>query len=180
MMANYRLSDLEDEFEDEFEEDTFEDEEEESWDDPEDDDVFDMDSEEEEEEDIWVRKEKVKRNVFYGEKTKRGFTRSGYRGNRTEELFHYLKKERDPDPYIRDFYWIDFKTRQVKNSKAFNKKYGGVLHGPYTKQKDGQVLVQGMYYHGVKHGRWTYYDRNDILLKKEKYFNCLRQWPRIL
>lgn len=130
--------------------------------------------EEEEEDDIWVRKEKVKRNVYFGEKTKRGFTRSGYRGNRTEELFYYLKKERQPDPYIRDFFWIDFKTRQVKNSKAFNKKYGGVLHGPYTKQKDGQVLVQGMYYHGAKHGRWTYYDRNDILLKKEKYF---KGWP---
>jgi antitoxin component YwqK of YwqJK toxin-antitoxin module len=133
-------------------------------------------TEEEEEENVYVRKKREKKRVFYGEKTKRGFTRSGYRGNRTEELFHYLKKrDHGPDPYLRDFYWIDFKTKQIKNSKAYNKKYGGVLHGPYKKIKDGQVLVEGMYYYGVKHGRWVYYDRNDVLIAKEKYY---KGWPR--
>lgn len=137
---------------------------------------LDYDEEDEEdEEDIYVRKKREKRNVFFGAKTKKGFARTGYRGNQTLELFHYLKEDPDPDPYLRDFYWFDFKTKQIKNSKNFNKKYGGVLHGPYKKSKDDQVLEEGMYFFGVKHGRWVYHDRNDILINKEKYF---KGWPR--
>lgn len=116
------------------------------------------------------KKKKHKKNVFYGEKTKKGYTRSGYGSGVTIELFHYLKEYKGPDEYVPDFYWYDSRAKRIKDSKNVNKKFAGVLHGPYQKIRNGEVVVEGMYWHGLKHGRWMYYDNNGILLNKEIYF----------
>ncbi|MDN4166020.1 hypothetical protein QWY31_10940 [Cytophagales bacterium LB-30] len=121
------------------------------------------------------KKKKPKKNVYYGIKTKRGFTRSGFGDDTRLELFNYLPDYHDPDPYVRDVYWIDFRTKQIKNSKNIDKKYGRLLHGPYRKEANGLVLVEGIYYYGMKHGRWTYHDTRDVLIDKEKY---LKGWPK--
>ena len=38
------------------------------------------------------KKKRVKKNVFYGYKSKRGFTKTGFGDNATVEIFYYLKK----------------------------------------------------------------------------------------
>jgi hypothetical protein len=45
-----------------------------------------------EEEPVPTKKKKVKKKVFYGIKTKKGFTRKGVGDRVTYELFYYLKK----------------------------------------------------------------------------------------
>ncbi|GJM62097.1 hypothetical protein [Persicobacter diffluens] len=118
-------------------------------------------------------KKKKKKNVFYGIKTKKGFTRKGFGNDAVIEQFHYIK---EPMPekvsqYIPDLFWIDFRTGKVKNSRKINWEYGRLLHGPYKLVKGDQVLEQGIFYYGVKQGRWVKLDSKDILQDKKKYFH---------
>lgn len=55
-----------------------------------------LDFEEDEKEEEPKKKKKVKKKVFYGIKTKKGFTRKGYGNRITYELFYVLKK---PDKF---------------------------------------------------------------------------------
>ncbi|MGM0580921.1 MAG: toxin-antitoxin system YwqK family antitoxin [Bacteroidota bacterium] len=136
---------------------------------------LDTEEEEEEEEEDDKKKEKKKRNFYYGKKTRKNYTLSGYGNNVTRELFNYLKKEYvEPDPYVRDFYWYDFKRKEIRSTKNADPKFAGILHGPYEKLKDDQVIEKGMFWNGLKHGRWMRYDNNGILMDKLTYF---KGWP---
>ncbi len=59
------------------------------------------------------KKKKKNPKIYYGIKTKRGFTRTGFGDNTVVELFHYLKKYEGPEPYMRNFYWYDFKKKKL-------------------------------------------------------------------
>ena len=125
-----------------------------------------------------ARKEAEKRRkkkVFYGLKTKKGFVRRGY-GERVElELFHYLKEPPDVDAYVPEVWWYDFTRRQTRNTGDFKDKKGVVLHGPYKRLVGEKVVEEGIFYKGTKHGRWTRFDRNDVLIDKRKYY---KGWPK--
>jgi len=124
------------------------------------------------------KKEKRKKNVYFGFKTKKGFTRSGYGNNMKIELFNYLKEYREPDPYVRDIYWFDFKTGRIRVGGKIDPKYGAILHGPYKVIQNDQTLEEGVFYIGAKHGRWTAYAKMHdyyILTDKKKYY---KGWPR--
>ena len=116
------------------------------------------------------REKRRKKKVFYGLKTKKGFTRRGV-GDRVElEIFHYLKEPVETDPYVPEIWWYDFTRKRIRNSGKIEDKRGVIMHGPYKKIVGEQVVAEGIYYKGTKHGRWTYYDRNDILVDKRKYY----------
>ncbi len=120
-----------------------------------------------------ARKEKEKRRkkkVFYGLKTKKGFTRRGTGDNVELELFHYLKDYKEVDPYVPEIWWFDFNRKRIRNTGKIEDKKGVILHGPYKKIVGEQILEEGIYYKGTKHGRWTRNDRNDVLLDKRKYY----------
>ena len=126
-------------------------------------------------EDVEVKKKKRKKRVFYGVKTRKGYTKTGFGERTTYELFHTLKEHQEPDSYIRDIYWYDYRRGTIRTSGKIDPKYGAILHGPYIKKQGTQVLEEGIYYFGTKHGRWTKLDKNDILLDKEKYY---KGWPK--
>lgn len=129
----------------------------------------------EEDDIIEAKKKKQKRNFYYGKKVRKGFTRSGF-GEKVEiELFTYLKVYEEPVPYVRDVYWYDFRRKKIENNTKYRKEYSGILHGPYKRMRGEQVLEEGIYYMGVKHGRWMTWDRHDILVSKEKYY---KGWPK--
>jgi len=116
-----------------------------------------------------------KRKVFYGIKTKKGYTRRGY-GEKVElEIFHFLKEPIPTDPYVPEIYWYDFTRKQVRNTGNPYEKKGAILHGPYKKMRGEQVVEEGIFYKGTKHGRWTRYDGNDVLIDKKKYY---KGWPK--
>ncbi len=108
-------------------------------------------------------------------KTKKGFTRTGYGDNVTVEIFHYLKDYQKPDPYVPEIYWYDFKRKTIRNTGQVDPKHGAILHGPYKKMIGDQVIEEGIFYVGTKHGRWTRYDKNDVLIDKRKYY---KGWPK--
>ncbi len=121
------------------------------------------------------KKKKRKKNVFYGLKTKRGFTRRGYNDKIEIETFNYLKEPPEIDPYAPEIYWFDFKRKKIRVSNDFDPKNGVILHGPYKRTLGGETIEEGIFYKGTKHGRWTEYDRNFILMDKRKYY---KGWPK--
>jgi len=129
----------------------------------------------EEEEVEQPKKKKVKKKVFYGIKTKKGFTRKGYGNRVTYETFYYLKKPEKPQGFIRDIYWYDFTRKEIRVTQKFDPNKGVLLHGPYERRQGEIVLEKGIFYKGTKHGRWMKYGRDSVLLDKEKYF---RGWPK--
>jgi antitoxin component YwqK of YwqJK toxin-antitoxin module len=128
-----------------------------------------------EEEPVSTKKKKVKKKVYYGLKTKKGFTRKGYGDRVTFETFYFLKNADKPQSFVRDIYWYDFTRREVRRTEKFDPKKGVLLHGPYEKRMGETVLVKGIFYKGTKHGRWMTYERDSVLKDKEKYY---RGWPK--
>ncbi|MGN6646578.1 MAG: toxin-antitoxin system YwqK family antitoxin [Cytophaga sp.] len=124
---------------------------------------------------------KPKKKVFYDLKCKKGFIRTisgAGSGNVTMEFFYYLKVWKDPNPYIPDIYvWDITKNKIIKVSKIEADKQPNyrVLHGPYKKEVNGNVIETGAFYVGTKHARWELYDKNFTLLAKTKYY---KGWPK--
>jgi antitoxin component YwqK of YwqJK toxin-antitoxin module len=126
--------------------------------------------------DPFRKKERKNPKVFWGIKTKRGYTRKGFGDNVVVELFHYMK-DKDyvgPDTYDRDFYWYDFKKKKIVNSLRAEPKKSGIMHGHYIKKIGDQVLEEGYFYKGKKHGRWVRLNKSDILQDKKIYW---KGWP---
>jgi antitoxin component YwqK of YwqJK toxin-antitoxin module len=122
------------------------------------------------------KKKKVKKKVFYGIKTKKGFSRRGVGERTVYETFYFLKKPDKPQRFVRDIYYYNFERREIMRTEKFDPKKGVLLHGPYEKRQGETVLQKGIFYKGTKHGRWMTYNRADsVLTNKEKYW---RGWPK--
>ena len=127
---------------------------------------------------VEAKKKRVNPKIFWGTKTKKGFTKKGFGKKTVTELFFYLKKKdfEGPDEYIQDFYYFDFKKKKiVKSKKIKDPSKVGVLHGRYIKKVGEQILEEGYFYKGKKHGRWMRYNTNDILQDKTTFW---KGWPQ--
>src|SRR5687768_9899767 len=83
------------------------------------------------------KKKKPKKKVFYGIKTKKGFTRKGFGNRVTYETFYFLKKPEKPQTFVRDLYWFDYTRKEIRRTspQSFNPEKGVLLHGPYKKTR---------------------------------------------
>lgn len=124
-----------------------------------------------------TKKKKPKKKVFYGVKTRKGFTRKGYGERVTYELFYFLKRPEKPQTFVRDVYWFDYHRKEIRKTSpaSFDPKNGVLLHGPYKRVMGNVTLAEGIYYKGTRHGRWLTYSRDSVLLDKEKYY---KGWPK--
>lgn len=127
-----------------------------------------------EEEPIAPKKKKVKKKVFYGVKTKKGFSRRGTGERVTYELFYYLKKPEAPKTFVRDIWYYDYARREIRRTSNFDPAKGVLLHGPYRRVMNNITLESGIFYKGTKHGRWMTYERDSTLKDKAKYY---KGWP---
>lgn len=121
-----------------------------------------------------TKKKKPRKKIFYGIKTKKGFTRRGVGDRVVIELFYKVKRPQTPVPFVRDIFWYDFERAEIRKT-GYDPKKGVLLHGPYKKMQNQVVLEEGIFYLGAKHGRWMKHDRNDLLEDKEKYY---KGWPK--
>ena len=115
----------------------------------------------------------VNPNVYYGIKSKKGFTKNVKGKNATTELFFFLSPEdfEDPTTFDQNFYYFYRKKKKIVNSKNIPKNQQiGLLHGQYVRKINDQIIEKGYYYKGKKHMRWIFLDRNDILQNKEIYW----------
>lgn len=138
--------------------------------------TIELEGDDEEEEEVETKK-KRKKNVFYGLKTRKRFTRQGDGNRQIIELFHVLKDFELPETLVRDIYYYDDKRGEVRVAPAskIDPRNAAILHGPYTKEKNGVIIEEGIFWKGLKHGRWLIKDQNNILLDKEKYY---KGWPK--
>jgi antitoxin component YwqK of YwqJK toxin-antitoxin module len=134
-----------------------------------------LDFEEDEKEEAKPKKKKPKKRVYYGIKTKKGFTRKGYGNRVTYELFYFLKKPQAPQSFARDIYWYDYNRKEIRKTTTFDPSKGVLLHGPYEKRMGEMIIQKGIFYKGTKHGRWLSYNKDSVLTDKEKYF---KGWPK--
>ena len=109
-----------------------------------------------EEEPKEFKKKKKKRKVYYGIKTKKGFTKKGHGKTMEVEVFYYLKVYQEPNPYVKDVYWFNIQKRKIEKSRPdkVDPKEAKILHGPYKRIVNGEVMEKGVYYVGTKHARW--------------------------
>ena len=135
-----------------------------------------LDFQKEEEPVNTTKKKKPKKKVFYGIKTKKGFTRKGVGERITYELFYYLKKSEKPQTFVRDIFWYDYTRREIRKTSTFDPAKGVLLHGPYEKRVGDVVVEKGIFYKGTRHGRWMRYNsRDSTLLDKDKFYHG---WPK--
>ncbi|MEO5979641.1 MAG: hypothetical protein ABIS36_07790 [Chryseolinea sp.] len=127
------------------------------------------------EEPVNTKKKKVKKRVYYGLKTKKGFTRKGEGDRITYELFYYLKKSEKPQTFVRDIYWFDYTRREIRRTTTFDPAKGVLLHGPYIRRQGDVIMEKGIFYKGLKHGRWMTYKRDSTLDDKARYY---QGWPK--
>ncbi len=120
------------------------------------------------------KKKKAKKNIWFGVKTKKSYTRRDLRGQEIIEVFNYTDATRKPDPYIRDVYWFDPAEREIKKSD-YEVGKGYLLHGPYERVINEVVVESGMYYYGTRHKTWMLYDGKNILQDKNHF---QEGWPR--
>lgn len=118
---------------------------------------------------------KKKRNFYYGEKTKKAFTRKDSRTSVTFELFHVLKEPVKVDNYVRRVYYHDTRRGEVVGVTGRGQSLSRVLHGPYKRTVNDIVVEQGMYFYGTKHEIWMY-QRTDSTLYDKKHFH--KGWYR--
>tara|TARA_R110000796_G_scaffold9557_1_gene32456 strand:+ start:18273 stop:19178 length:906 start_codon:yes stop_codon:yes gene_type:complete len=112
---------------------------------------------------------KVKKNTFYGEKTKRRWTVTEVQGRNQIEDFYTLKEAVEVDVYAPIVYVYDHDKRQIANAKTRAGLIENVLHGPYKRLINDVVVEEGMYFHGVKHERWLNLERDQTLKDKEHF-----------
>jgi antitoxin component YwqK of YwqJK toxin-antitoxin module len=117
------------------------------------------------------RSKKPKKNVFLGERIKKGFTKSGPKGrNQYVEIFYYLKTFQQPNDFAPARYYFDPRKRKIfKTTDELDPATAKVLHGPYKKLQGGKVIETGFFALGTRHLRWEKYDKNNVLLSKLHY-----------
>lgn len=133
--------------------------------------LFDDSKEKEEKKE---KKKKAKKNIYFGVKTKKGYTRKELRGQEFFEYFNYTDIAQNPDPYIRDIYWFDTQERSIKD-KGYVSGNGYLLHGPYERVINDEVVESGMFYYGRKHKTWMLFDSKNVLQDKNHFDEG---WPR--
>ncbi|RSK30222.1 toxin-antitoxin system YwqK family antitoxin [Hymenobacter metallilatus] len=117
------------------------------------------------------RKPKKKKNIFLGERIKKGYVKSGPKGkNQVIEIFYYLRAFQQPNPFAPARYYFNPRKRKIfKASTELNPATDKVLHGPYKKLQGGKVVETGYFALGTRHLRWERFNKDNILLSKTHY-----------
>ena len=112
---------------------------------------------------------RVKKNVYYGIKTKKGFTKNENRTQVIFELFNYIKEPIQVDDYVRQIYYHDLDRGQIVGVTGRGQTLSRVLHGPYKRTVNANVVEQGMFYNGTKHEVWLNQQIDSTLYEKEHF-----------
>ncbi len=118
-----------------------------------------------------LRKTKKKKNIFLGERIKKGYTKSGPKGkNQVVEIFYYLKTFKAPNAYSATIYYFNPRKRKIfRANTELNAATDKILHGPYKKLQGGKVIETGFFAVGTKHLRWERLTKDNVLVTKTHY-----------
>lgn len=114
--------------------------------------------------------DRKKKNFFFGMKTKRAYTVNKVGGRTVIEDFYILPESVEVDPYVPQIFIHDQQREEVKAVRgAKGRLIGRVLHGPYKKLVNDELVEEGMFFYGSKHQRWVLLSRENKLVQKEHY-----------
>lgn len=113
-------------------------------------------------------KSKVSKTEYEGLPMLKAYTKLGSGDRTIVEEFYILKNNNDarPLPYVREVFRYYQRTGRVTSSIVKDEDKGLLLHGPYKRYQNGDLVEEGSYYAGMKDGRWERYDANFMLLDK--------------
>lgn len=83
--------------------------------------------------------------------------------------FYTLREDARPSPYTRSLFWWDTRASKVVEAIQRDTKTNKLMHGPYKEYRGEELVKEGHYYLGAKHGRWEEYDKDFNLIEKETY-----------
>lgn len=109
---------------------------------------------------------KQKKNVYYGESTRKAITQSNAG---TYELFNTLREPVQVDNYVQQVYYHDRQGGRIVSVVGKGQVLENVLHGPYTKEVNEIIVEKGMFYKGLKHEIWMIQNRDSTLADKVHY-----------
>ena len=116
-------------------------------------------------------KNKLSKTEYEGLSMVKAYTKFGS-GDRTIVEEFYVLRDNDatnPLPYVKDIVRYYQRSGRVTSSIIRNEGDGLLLHGPYKRYQNGDLLEEGYYYAGMKDGRWEKYDANFMLLDKSHW-----------
>lgn len=100
----------------------------------------------------------------------KAYTKIGSGDRTVVEEFYVLRDHQNPSAFVKDIYWFDEKNRRVTSSiPRDGNQRRPLMHGPYKRYQNGNLVEEGFYYAGTKDGRWEKYDQNFMLLDKTKW-----------
>ena len=116
-------------------------------------------------------KSKTSKTEYEGLSMLKAYTKIGS-GDRTIVEEFYILKDNDaakPLPYVREVFKYYQRSGRVTSSIIKDEDKGLLLHGPYKRYQNGELVEEGHYYAGMKDGRWERYDANFTLLDKTNW-----------
>lgn len=116
-------------------------------------------------------KNKQAKNEYEGLSMVKAYTKFGSGDRTIVEEFHVLRDNdaAKPLPYIRDVYRYYQRSGRVTSAIVRDEGTGLLLHGPYKRYQNGELMEEGYYYAGMKDGRWEKYDSKFMLIDKVRW-----------
>lgn len=116
-------------------------------------------------------KNKLAKTEYEGLSMVKAYTKMGSGDRTIVEEFHVLRDNdaAKPLPYVRDIYRFYQRSNRVTSSIVRDEGTGLLLHGPYKRYQNGDLIEEGAYYAGMKDGRWEKYDSKFMLVDKTRW-----------
>lgn len=113
-------------------------------------------------------KAKLSKTEYEGLSMIKAYTKIGSGDRTIVEEFYVLKDNNAAKPlsYIRDVYRYYQRSGRVSSAIVKDEGSGLLLHGPYKRFQNGDLVEEGNYYAGMKDGRWERYDSRFMLTDK--------------
>ena len=116
------------------------------------------------------RKPKKKKKLFLGERIKKGYFKKGTGKSQEIVIFYYLKTFRQPSAMAPAAYYYNPRKHKIFLANGeLDPSADKVLHGPYKRMRNKQIVEQGYYALGTKHLRWEKFDTKGTLTAKTHY-----------
>jgi antitoxin component YwqK of YwqJK toxin-antitoxin module len=119
-------------------------------------------------------KKYIKKNEYEGLKMEKRIAVFGNGSRQTTEEFYVLNDQAEISMYTRELRWYDPDMQRSTNNPVKDWENITILHGPYKKYLADELVEEGYYYLGTKHGRWEAYGKDidgDIALLDKQYYD---------
>jgi len=127
-------------------------------------------------------KSKLLKTEYEGLSIVKAYTKVGSGDRTTVEEFNILRNNdaAKPLPYVREVYHYFQRSGRVTSSIIRDEGTGLLLHGPYKRYQNGDLVEEGFYYAGMRDGRWEKYDSKFMLIDKTQWHHGLPAESRLM